>query len=151
MRALFLLFVLAASAAESRFEARPAGLLLTGDTGRADAAKDEVEAAGHARVVLPARSDKTLIRHGAGGLLTREPVVVTADRISVRAGILLRARGHVKAVVGDDRLEADELDVYLRIADGEARGRVLVNGEVPQRPRQRRLDQRRIFPPEIRK
>jgi hypothetical protein len=75
-------------------------------------------------------------------------VVVSADRLSVRSGLLLRGRGNVQAVSPEGRLEGDELDLFLKIADGDIRGAVRVNGEFPSPP-DRRFPRRFRFPPEI--
>ena len=87
----------------------------------------------------------------AGALASAQEVVITAERLSVKSGLLLRGRGNIEAVIRESRLEADEIDVFLKIGDGEVRGEYPFNGEAPERPRARRgfRPSRFRFPPEI--
>lgn len=121
-------------------------LEIAGDTGTVNTETDHVEVQGRANVILPGRADKNLIRYSVGAVVTEDAVTVTADGISVKSGILLRARGHVAVRAERSLLEADEFDLFLRIADGEVRGNVLLNGAVPVKPHPVR---RLYLPPDI--
>jgi hypothetical protein len=129
-------------------EIRFGALLLTGDSGWLNRENDDLEVSGHARVTLPARHDHILIRCPGAAWISNGPVAVTADRLSVRAGLLLRGRGSVQAVGPNGRVEGDELDLFLKIADGDLRGNVRVNGEIPAPP-DRRFFRPFRFPPDI--
>jgi lipopolysaccharide assembly outer membrane protein LptD (OstA) len=135
--------------AAGHVRATSGGVLLTGDSGSLNTETDDIEVLGHARVVLPPRSDRNLIRYNSGALASAQEVVITAERLSVKSGLLLRGRGHVEAVIRESRLEADEIDVFLKIGDGEVRGNIRLDGEVPQRPDRRGFRQPFRFPPEI--
>jgi len=87
-----------------------------------------VELKGHVSTTLPAREDDTLVRYGAGNLLTQETVVLTADRMSIHGGAL-RAAGNVVVAPNDPelpgaRLSGDELSMNLATADGTIRGNI---------------------------
>ena len=124
-------------------------LLLESDDAAARTETGAVEARGHARITLPERSDRNLIRCGAQAVVADEAVVLSADRMDVKHGLLL-GRGHVEVRTGATVLQADEIDVYLNIGDAEARGNVRLNGEVPRAPGPRGFrDRRMAFPPEI--
>jgi hypothetical protein len=125
-------------------------LLLTGDSGSLNTETGDIEVNGRAKVVLPARADRNLIRIPSGGAIASgDPVVITADRLMVKSGLLLRGRGHVEAVIREERLQADEVDVYLKIGDGEVRGHVLLNGAEPRAADRRQVRRPFFFPPEI--
>jgi hypothetical protein len=141
--------VFCAWADDKRFEITLAGLTLTGDSGRVTADGLDGEVVGNATVTLPARADRTLIRHPGGGLVSGEEVVVTAERISIQNGLLLRARGGVVVTTRGERLDGRELDLLLRIADGEIRGNVLLNGSTPERRNPRSIREPLRFPPDI--
>ena len=147
--ALLVLLFSCAFSQEKRFEITLAGLKLSGDSGRLAADGLDGEVAGNAIVTLPARTDRTLVRYPGGALVSGEEVVVTADRISVQAGLLLMARGSVVIMTRGERIDARELDLFLKIGDGEARGNVLLNGATPERPKLHRLPPNRYFPPDI--
>ena len=105
------------------------------------------EMRGHARTTIPARADRHLIRCGSRAVVSEDPVLLAADRIDLKDG-LLRARGHVRLETAENHLLADELDLYLDIGDGEARGNLRLNGGSPDAIRPRgRLE--RYWPPEI--
>ena len=135
--------------ATGHVRATAGGLLLTGDSGSLNTETDDIEVLGHARVVLPARSDRTLIRYESRALASAQEVVITADRLSVKSGLLLRGRGNVEIVIRESRLQADEIDLFLKIGDGEVRGNIRINGEAPERTDRRGFPQRFRFPPEI--
>jgi hypothetical protein len=121
-------------------------LLLTGDSGWLNRESDDLEVSGHARTTLPAR--RILIRYPGAVWIANGPIVITADRLTIRSGLLLRGRGNVQAVGPNGRIEGDEFDLFLKIADGDLRGNVRVNGEVPTPP-DRRFTRPLRFPPDI--
>jgi hypothetical protein len=129
-------------------EARVGGLVLTGDSGSINTETDDVEVAGKAKVTLPARSDRTLLRYSGGAFISGDPVIITADRLAVRSGLLLRGYGNVLAASPQARLEGAELELFLKIGDGDVRGNVRLNGAVPEGPGQRVL-RRYKLPAEI--
>jgi lipopolysaccharide assembly outer membrane protein LptD (OstA) len=123
-------------------------LLLEGDESTLHTSTDEVEVRGHARVTLPERADRTVLRYGAGALITAQPIALSADRISIKYG-LLRARGHVDARADHGRIQCDEIDLFLRIGDGDVRGNIRLNGDIPGPPLNRFPGLRLRFPPDI--
>ena len=138
--------------ASGRVQARIGPLLLEGDEGTLNADTGEIDVRGHARITLPERSDRRVIRYGADALVTEQAVGISADRISIKYA-LLRGRGHVDVRTDKGRLQSDEVDVFLRIGDGEVRGTVRLNGETPP-PRAVRgfrgfREGPRVFPPDI--
>ena len=54
----------------------------------------ELQMRGHVHVTLPAREDHTVVRYGEGVLLTDKPIGLTADRVTVKNG-LLQASGNL--------------------------------------------------------
>jgi hypothetical protein len=147
--ALLVLLCGGAFAQGKRFEITVAGLKLAGDSGQLSADGMDGEVVGNASVTLPARTDRTLVRHPGGGLVSGEEVVVTAHRISIQAGLLLKARGAVVITTRGERVDAREFDLFLKIGDGEVRGNVLLNGRTAQRPDVRQRPPYRFFPPDI--
>jgi len=125
-------------------------LVIESDEATLDTETDSIVTRGHARATLPARSDRHLFRCGARAVVTEEPVLLMADRIDVKDG-LLRARGHVEVKTASDVVRADEMDLFLNLGDGEARGNVRLNGERldSEVPRKSFGRERRPFPPEI--
>jgi lipopolysaccharide assembly outer membrane protein LptD (OstA) len=123
-------------------------LLVESDQGTLNRETGALEARGHVRTTLPARSDRNLIRCGPRAIVTEEAVALSAERITVKDG-LLRARGKVEVTTSEGVLRADEIDVYLNLGDAEARGNVRLNGTPTELPRPRGLLERQVFPPEI--
>ncbi len=132
-----------------RVHAKAGPVLLEADKGTLDPDSDSLELRGRAQVTLPARSDRNLIRYGGRAVVTEDALVIAADRISLKNG-LLHGQGHVTVRTATARLQADEIQVYLRLGDGELRGHIRVNGTpvewLDQSPR--RLPTRSM-PPEI--
>ena len=112
----------------------------------------ELEMRGHVHATLPAREDHTLFRYGSGTLLTLETVGVTADRLTIKDG-LLRAWGNIAVVPVDPelpgvQLHGDEMFMYLRIADATLRGNVRTV-RIPESSPSNRFARRPVFPPDI--
>jgi lipopolysaccharide assembly outer membrane protein LptD (OstA) len=134
--------------ASGRVRARIGPLLLEGDEGTLNSDTGEVEVRGHARITLPERSDRTVVRYGAGTIVTEQALGVSADRIAIKYG-LLRGRGHVDVRTDKGRLQADEIDLFLRIGDADMRGNVRLNGGIPATPVRTFREWRNPFPPDI--
>ena len=164
-RPVFLLPILAAAAfAQSdrvdlisdkpgHAEAKVSGLVLRADEATLNRENGALTMRGHVHVTLPAREDHTVIRYGTGVLLTDQPIGLTADRLTVKNG-LLEASGNIVVVPVDPelprvQLRGDEIYMYLRIADATLRGNVRPSGipAVPDRPAL--FVPRRAFPPDI--
>ena len=131
-------------------EAKVFGLVLHADEAALNRDTGELVLRGHVHATLPAREDHTVVRYGAGVLLTAQPLGLTADRLRVKNG-LLEASGNIVVVPVDPdlpkaQLRGDEIAMFLRIGDATLRGNVrTVN--CPQPSVNRRTQ--RIFPPDI--
>jgi hypothetical protein len=165
-RPLFLLQILLASAfgqtdrvdlvndKPGRAEAKVLGAVLHADEATLDAETGELKMRGHVHVTLPAREDHTVVRYGAGVLLTGQPIGLTADRLTVRNG-LLEASGNIVVVPADPelpkvQLRGDELSMHLKIADATLRGNVRASGIVEPAGRPRPgFATPHVFPPDI--
>jgi hypothetical protein len=95
-----------------------------------------------------------VVRYGVGVLLTDQPIGLTADRLTVKNG-LLQASGNIVVVPVDPelpkvQLRGDELYMYLNIGDATLRGNVRPSGiaDPPGDPRFR-FPNSRVFPPDI--
>jgi hypothetical protein len=135
-------------------EAKVAGVVLHADEGTLNHETGELKMCGHVHVLLPAREDHTVVRYGAGVLLTDQPIGLTADQVSVKNG-LLQASGNIVVVPADPelpkvQLRGDEIYMYLRIADATLRGNVR-SINIPEAISfpGLRFARPRIFPPEI--
>ncbi len=115
------------SAKRGHIQAKTGAVVLDADGGKLDAATGKLDLEGHARVTLPARNDRNLVRYAGRAVVTDDAVLITADRVTVKDG-LLRGRGHVVVRTNDARLQGDEIQVFLRLGDGELRGNIRVNG-----------------------
>jgi lipopolysaccharide assembly outer membrane protein LptD (OstA) len=115
---------------------------LYADQGTCKPQAGEVDARGHVRVNLPARSDHHLFRYEKESLVTGDAVELAADRIQVRNQRLV-ATGHVLVRATGAQLHADELEIYLPSGEGTLRGSVQV---VRQGQGRRGTPE---FPPEI--
>jgi lipopolysaccharide assembly outer membrane protein LptD (OstA) len=136
-----------------RAEVKVAGVVLHADEATLNHETGELILRGHVHVTLPAREDHTVVRYGAGVLLTDQPIGLTADRVTVKNG-LLEASGNIVVVPADPelpkvQLRGDELAMHLQIADATLRGNVRPSGipEVDSFPRP--FPQRYMFPPDI--
>jgi lipopolysaccharide assembly outer membrane protein LptD (OstA) len=112
----------------------------------------ELELRGHVHATLPARADHSLFRYGTGNLLTDQPVGLTADRMTIKNG-LLQASGNIVVVPVDPelpgvRLHGDEMFMYLRSGDATLRGNVQPI-HIPERQSVRFGGRGVVFPPEI--
>lgn len=67
-----------------RAEVKVLGLILHADEATFNRETGELAMRGHIHVTLPAREDHTVVRYGAGVLLTDQPIGLTADRVTVR-------------------------------------------------------------------
>ena len=103
-----------------RAEAKVAGVVLHADDATLDHETGELHMHGHVHATLPAREDHTVIRYGAGVLLTDQPIGLTADRVTVRNGLVV-ASGNIVVVPVDPelpkvQLRGDELSMQLKVA-----------------------------------
>lgn len=73
-----------------RMEAKVAGLVLRADEATLNRETGELKMRGHVHITLPAREDHTLVRYGAGVVLTVHPIGLTADRVAVKDAYLKR-------------------------------------------------------------
>jgi lipopolysaccharide assembly outer membrane protein LptD (OstA) len=108
-------------------EVRIGQFVLHSDEGALNAETEEIDLRGHARIVLPARTDHTLFRHDSTALITDKAVDLLADRLHVK-NMILQGTGHVQIFGADDRLRADEVEIYLNTGDGRVRGNVQSTG-----------------------
>ena len=135
-------------------EAKVFGLVLHADEASLNHDTGELAMRGHVHVTLPAREDHTVVRYGTGVLLTNQPIGLTADRLTVKNG-LLQASGNIVVVPVDPelpkvQLRGDEIYMLLRIADATVRGNVRpVNLPVQDTIRRLPFAPRVFFPPEI--
>ena len=109
-------------------EAKVLGLVLYADEATLNRETGELAMRGHVHVTLPAREDHTVVRYGTGVLLTDQPIGLTADRLTVK-NALLQASGNIVVVPTDPelpkvQLRADEIVMYLKIADATLKGNV---------------------------
>ena len=108
-------------------------LVIQADEATANSETGRLELRGHVQATLPARADHSVFRYDSGTLVTDKPVTVYADRLSVKDG-LLQASGKivVQPVDADSpdraQLQADEMFMYLRIADATLGGNVRTSG-----------------------
>ena len=95
----------------------------------------ELELRGHVQVTLPARADKSLFRYGSGAvvtdkpgaIVTDKPVGLSADRMTVKDG-LLQASGNIVGRPEDAQLQSDEMYMDLKTADATLSGNVRATG-----------------------
>jgi hypothetical protein len=132
--------------------AKTGGLVLQADEAALHKETGELELRGHVHVTLPAREDHTVIRYGSGVLLTDQIVGLTADRLTLKNG-LLAAYGNIVVVPVDPelpqvQLRGDELFLYLKIADATLRGNVRANN-LPKPLRYLPFPFMPVFPPDI--
>jgi hypothetical protein len=138
------------SAKPGHAEAKAFGLILHADEATLNHDTGELCMRGHVHVTLPAREDHTVVRYGAGVLLTDQPIGLTADRLTVK-NWLLQASGNIVVVPVDPelpkvQLRGDEMYMFLRIADATLRGNVRPSGL----PAETRTNLRNyIMPPDI--
>jgi hypothetical protein len=115
-----------------RAEAKVSGLVLRADEATVNRETGELKMRGHVHVTLPAREDHTAVRYGTGVLLTKQPIGLTADQVTVKNGLLEASGNLVLAPVDPDlskaQLRGDEMYMYLKIADATLRGNVRVSG-----------------------
>lgn len=109
----------------------------------------ELELRGHVHATLPAREDHSVFRYGTAVLLTDQPVGLTADRLTIKNG-LLQASGNIVLVPVDPelpkvQLQGDEMSMNLKIADATVRG----NPRALNLPEPITVPRRFVFPPEI--
>ena len=116
-------------------------LLLQGHEGSVNSSIDEMSVQGGATAQLPPKTSTLLIRLGSHAVVTPLPVVLKADRITVKDG-LLRAKGHIHLEAGERVLDGDSLDCFLNIGDGTLSGNVRENG---WRIDNQRTDRRGVF------
>jgi hypothetical protein len=131
-------------------EAKVLGVVLHADEAPLNRETGELAMRGHVHVVLPAREDHSVVRYGTGVLLTDQPIGLTADRLTVKDG-LLQASGHIVVVPADPelpnvQLRGDELFMYLKIADATLKGNLRPNG-FPAPATTRAFEH--VFPPDI--
>jgi len=127
-----------------RAEAKVSGVVLHADEASLNRETGELAMRGHVYVTLPAREDHTVVRYGANVLLTDQPIGLTADRVTVKNGVL-EGSGNIVLVPNDPelpkvQLRGDELAMQLKIADATLRGNVRSSG-IPDP-----VDTRSLFP-----
>jgi hypothetical protein len=115
-----------------RAEAKVSGLVLRADAATLNHENGELKMRGHVHVTLPAREDHTVVRYGKGVLLTKQPIGLTADQVTVKNG-LLEASGNLVLVpvdpdLGKVQLQSDGMYMYLNIGDATMRGNVRASG-----------------------
>jgi len=120
-----------------RAAAKVSGILLHADQATLHRETGELQMRGHVSVLLPARSDHTAVRYGTGVIVTAQPIGLTADRLTVKDGVL-SASGNITLLPVDEelskmQLHGDELSMYLKIGDATLRGNVKTTGFVPGR------------------
>lgn len=133
-------------------EARVFGLVLHAEEARLNPESGELVMRGHVHATLPAREDHTVVRYGAGVVLTNQPIGLTADRVTVKSNVL-QASGNIVLLPMDTelpnvQLRGDELSMFLRIGDATIRGNVRPTG-LPVVAPLRKSGNLQIFPPEI--
>jgi lipopolysaccharide assembly outer membrane protein LptD (OstA) len=124
-------------------------LVLHADEATLRSETGELELRGHVHVILPAREDHSVFRYGTAVLLTDQPVGLTADRLTVKKG-LLQASGNIVLVPVDPelpkvQLQGDEISMDLKTADATLRG----NPRALNLPEPITVPRRFVFPPEI--
>ena len=83
--------------------------------------------------------------------MSAEDVVIAADHLNLKNG-LLRGTGHVAVEIDGKGLQADDIEVFVNIGDGKARGSLRLNGAAVPSPGLRTsdpLNRRTLFPPDI--
>jgi hypothetical protein len=140
------------SARAGRAEARVGCLIFHADQATLNPDTGELALRGRVHVTLPAREDHTVVRYGAGVIVTGDPLGLTADRITVKNG-LLQASGNIVIVPTDTdlakvQLRGDELYLYLRIGDATLKGNVRPTG-FPTTDSRFNQPRRTFFPPDI--
>jgi hypothetical protein len=131
-------------------EAKILGVVLHADEATLNRETGELAMRGHIHVMLPAREDHTVVRYGAGVIVTDQPIGLTADRLTVKNS-LLQASGNIVVVPSDPelpkvQLRGDEIFMYLKIADATLKGNVRPSGfPAPTNPRAFE----HVFPPDI--
>lgn len=118
-----------------RAEAKVSGILLHADQATLNRQTNELQMRGHVHVLLPARADHTAVRYDARVIVTAQPIGLTADRVTVKNG-LLEAAGNVVMLPMDEdlskmQLHGDELSMLLKIGDATLRGNVKLTGFLP--------------------
>ena len=108
-------------------ETRIGQFVLHADEGTLNPETGEIDLRGHAHLVLPARTDHTLFRYDSTALVTDKAVDLLADHLHVK-NMMLQGSGHIQIRAGEDRLQADEIEMYLNTADGRVRGNVHASG-----------------------
>ena len=164
LRPLFLLLTLMApvfgqydraeivSVRAGRSEARVGCLVFHADQATLNHDTGELALRGRVHVTLPAREDHSVVRYGEGVMVTSEPIGLTADRITVKNG-LLQAWGNIVILPTDKdlakvQLRGDEFYIYLRIGDATLKGNVRPSG-LPEIDTRFNRSVRTFFPPDI--
>jgi len=135
-----------------RAEARVGGAVLHADEATLNQETGELQMRGHVHVILPAREDHTVVRYSGRVMLTDQPIGLTADRLSVKNGVL-GASGSIVIVPADEKLpkvqlRGDDLTMDLKIADATVRGNVRTVG-LDEPAGSQKPPARFIFPPDI--
>ena len=133
-------------------EARVFGLILHAEDAKLNRDSGELVMRGHVHVILPAREDHTVVRYGAGVVLTSQPIGLSADRVTVKSGVL-QASGNIVLLPMDEelsrvQLRGDEFSMFLRIGDATLKGNVRSTG-LPVESPTRNGPRTYFFPPDI--
>lgn len=133
-----------------RAEAKVGGIVLRADEATLNRETGELRMRGHVHVTLPAREDHSVVRYDKRVLLTDQPIGLSADRVTVKNG-LLEASGNIVVVpvnpeLAKAQLRGDEMSMFLKIGDATLRGNIRTfNIPEPSSSRPSGRD----FPPEI--
>ena len=136
---------------QGRVRAEFGALTLQADEGALRVETGEVQLRGHVAVNLPAREDHSLFRCGDSSVVTDKAVIVHADELNLKNG-LLQAAGNILIRLVDpepgegSQVKGDEMAMSLKTADATVRGNVRTNEVQPLHPGQARPY---LFPPEI--
>jgi hypothetical protein len=108
---------------------------------------------GHVHVALPAREDHVVVRYEDKVMLTDQPMGITADKVTVKNG-LLQATGGIVIVPVDEKLpkvllRGDEFFMYLRIGDATLKGNIRTTGLTEPGDSRSNRARQPIFPPDI--
>ncbi len=136
-----------------RAEARVSGIILHADQAALNRDTGELQMRGHVHVALPAREDHVVVRYSGRVMLTDQPMGITADKLTVKNG-LLQAAGGIVIVPVDEKLpkvqlRGDELYMYLGIGDATLKGNVRATGFPEPDDTRSNFLRRPIFPPDI--
>jgi len=136
---------------QGRVRAKLGALTILADEGALRVDTGEFQLRGHVVVNLPAREDHSLFRCGDSSVVTDRAVIVHADELNLKSG-LLHAAGNILIRIVDaepremSEIKGDEMSMSLKTADATVRGNVHTNEVQPIHPGMARSW---VFPPEV--